>query len=78
MLKSEMLGIVKDLSFDEKKTILKRGNVEIRLFRPSKLSNRFKDYDVKKNFQIWLKEDQREFKPNHIFHFIIQIEIHKD
>ncbi len=66
MLKSEMFKIVRELKFDNKKTIFKRGDVEIQLYRPSVLSKRFKDYDVKKNFQIWLKEGEREFKPNHM------------
>ncbi len=66
MLKSEMFKIVKELPFDNKKTIFKKGDTEIQLFRPSKLSTRFKDYDVNKNFQIWLKEGEREFRPNHL------------
>jgi len=66
MLKSEIFKIVKELEFDIKKTIFKKGNTEIQLYRPSKLSARFKDYDVKKNFQIWLKENDREFRPNHL------------
>jgi len=66
MLKSEMFKIVKELEFDKKTTIFKKGKTEIQLYRPSVLSARFKDYDVKKNFQIWLKEGDREFKPNHL------------
>ena len=66
MLKSEIFKIVKELEFDNKKTIFKKGNTEIQLYRPSKLSARFKDYDVKKNFQIWLKQGNREFRPNHL------------
>ncbi|MFH1365618.1 MAG: hypothetical protein ABIH28_03480, partial [archaeon] len=66
MLKLEMFKIVKELEFDNKKTIFKKGDVEIQLYRPSKLSARFKDYDVKKNFQIWLKEGGRIFRPNHL------------
>jgi hypothetical protein len=66
MLKAEMFKIVKELEFDNKKTIFKKGKTEIQLYRPSVLSARFKDYDVKKNFQIWLKEGDREFKPNHL------------
>ena len=61
-----MFKIVKELEFDNKKTIFKKGDVKIQLYRPSILSKRFKDYDVKKNFQIWLKEGDREFKPNHM------------
>lgn len=49
-----------------KKTIFKKGDLEIQIFRPSKLSSRFKDYDSKKNFQIWLKEGNREFRPDHM------------
>ena len=61
-----MFNIVRELEFDNKKTIFKKGDVEIQLYRPSVLSARFKDYDVKKNFQIWLKEGKREFRPNHL------------
>ena len=61
-----MFKIVKELGFDKKVTVFKKGDTEIQLFRPSKLSTRIIDYDVKKNFQIWLKEGNREFKPNHM------------
>ncbi len=61
-----MFKIVEELEFDNKKTIFKKGNTEIQLYRPSVLSARFKGYDVKKNFQIWLKEGDREFRPNHL------------
>lgn len=61
-----MFKIVKELPFDIKKTVFKKGDVEIQLYRPSVLSARFKEYDVKKNFQIWLKEGEREFRPNHL------------
>lgn len=70
MIKSEIFKIVKELEFDKRKTIFKKGKTEIQLFRPSKLSARFKDYDLKKNFQIWLKEGEREFRPNHLRVFI--------
>lgn len=61
-----MFKIVKELPFDTKQTVFKEGNVEIQLYRPSVLAPRFKDYDVNKNFQIWLKEEKREFRPNHL------------
>lgn len=61
-----MFKIVRELSFDTRKVVYKEGDTEIWLFRPSKLSARFKDYDAKKNFQIWLKEGEREFRPNHM------------
>ncbi len=66
MDKSSMLNVVKKLPFDIKQSVYKEGNIEVQLFRPSTLSKRFKSYDVKKNFQIWLKEDGREFRPNHL------------
>ena len=61
-----MFKIVKELEFDKKISVFKKGDIEIQLYRPSKLSARFKDYDVKKNFQIWLKDGDREFRPNHL------------
>ena len=70
MIKSNMFKIVRGLELDEKKTVYKQGNVTIQLYRPSKLSQRFRNYNPKKNFQIWLKEAEREFKPNHLRVFI--------
>ncbi|MFA5240231.1 MAG: hypothetical protein WC476_11085 [Phycisphaerae bacterium] len=66
MNKVSMLDVVKKLAFDNKHTVYKEGNTEVQIFRPSVLSKRFKTYDVKKNFQIWLKEGEREFRPNHL------------
>lgn len=60
------MKIVKELGFDKKKVVLKEGKTELYILRPSKLPKRFKDYDVKKNFQIWLRENNREFRPNHL------------
>lgn len=65
-----MFEIVKKLEFDKEITVLKDKDLEIYLFRPSKLPKRFKDYDLKKNFQIWLKEGERRFRPNHLRIFI--------
>lgn len=39
---------------------------EAYILRPSKLSKRFEGYDVEKNFQIWLRDGKREFRPNHL------------
>ena len=64
--KQSMFEIVKELPFDTKKIVFKKDSFEIYLLRPSSLSERFKEYDVKKNFQIWLKENEREFRPNHL------------
>lgn len=66
MDKSSMLNIVKKLPFDVKQSVYKENNIEVQLFRPSSLSKRFQNYDVNKNFQIWLKEGEREFRPNHL------------
>ena len=65
-----MLNIVKRLGFDTKKVIHREGKLEIFIYRPSKLPPRFKTYDVKKNFQVWLREGKREFRPNHLRVFI--------
>ena len=62
-----MFEIVKGLDFDKEMMVCKDENgVEILLLRPSKLSKRFKNYDIKKNFQIWLREGKRKFRPNHL------------
>jgi len=62
-----MFEIVKELKFDRRFAVCEdEDGVELSIFRPSKLSTRFKDYDVKKNFQIWLNDGERQFKPNHL------------
>ncbi len=70
MDKEKMLEIIKKLPFDRKKAVYSDGETEIYLLRPSELSSRFAKYDVKKNFQIWLKQGSREFRPNHLRVFI--------
>ena len=56
-----------DLEFDKKEVICTDiDGVEIYVIRPSVLPKRFTGYDVKKNFQIWIKEGEREFRPNHL------------
>jgi len=66
MNKQAMFKIIKELPFDTNKVVYKKDDLEVYLFRPSNLSKRFEDYDVKKNFQIWLKEGERTFRPNHL------------
>jgi len=66
MNKEAMFKIIKELPFDTNKVVYKKDDLEIYLFRPSKLSKRFEGYDAKKNFQIWLKEGERTFRPNHL------------
>ncbi|MBS3112864.1 hypothetical protein J4418_02180 [Candidatus Woesearchaeota archaeon] len=65
---NDMFEIIKKLRFDEKVFLCKDSEgVEIYVYRPSKLNKKLKNvYDVNKNFQIWLKEEQREFRPNHL------------
>jgi hypothetical protein len=63
MNKDEMLDIVKALPFDKKHIVYKKSDFSVFLLRPSGLSARFKAYDRTKNFQIWLKEGEREFRP---------------
>lgn len=66
MYKKDIFKVVKELGFDIKHVVLKEKETEVYIFRPSVLSKRFKGYDVAKNFQIWLKEHNREFRPNHL------------
>lgn len=66
MNKQVVTNIIKTLPFDTEFHIFEQDEVMIYVRRPSELSKRFKSYDVKKNFQIWLKEADREFKPNHL------------
>ena len=58
------------MPFDVKKVIYKEKDLEVFVLRPSKLSARFKAYDIKKNFQIWIQEGKRRFRPNHMRVFI--------
>src|SRR5690554_108641 len=62
----EVFKIIKTLQFDKEKTIIEENGVRLFVFRPSKLSKRFSRYDRSKNFQIWLIEKERKFRPNHL------------
>ena len=65
----EMYQLIKDLPFDQEKTIYTdEDGVEVYVYRPSELPKRLKNrYDVTKNFQISLIEkDGRKFRPNHL------------
>ncbi|MFT4243838.1 MAG: hypothetical protein ACMXYB_00085 [Candidatus Woesearchaeota archaeon] len=61
-----LLDEVKKLKFDLKKTIYSKDDVEIYLIRPTKVKGNFKNYDINKNFQVFLKTKNREFRPNHL------------
>ena len=70
MKKEAMLKIVKQISLDTKKVVYTCQEIEVYIIRPSVLGKRFKDYDPKRNFQIWIREGKREFRPNHLRVFI--------
>ncbi len=65
----ELLGVVKSLPFEEKRTICIDSGTELYLLRPTMPSQNLKhdNYDPLRNFQIWLKEgDHPAFMPNHL------------
>jgi len=66
MIKEKMFDLVKELEFDKPKVVYQNKDTKIFLLRPSKLSSRFKYYDKNKNFQVWIKEGEKEFRPNHL------------
>jgi len=64
---SQIAKIAMDLPKDIMTSVYRNHNAELFIYRPNKLSSRFKDYDVDKNFQIFLKEGNNEaFRPNHL------------
>jgi hypothetical protein len=60
---NNLLNIIKELNFDVPTTVFKENGIEIFLVRPSKT---FKNYDINKNFQIFIKDGDRQFRPNHL------------
>lgn len=66
MEKAKVFQIVKSLEIGGNKTIFEDKNYRIWIHRPSKLTKRFESYDLSKNFQIWLRDGEREFRPNHL------------
>ena len=67
----DMYSIVKELVFDKEYTVFSRDDYRLFILRPSEVSKRFKNYDPKRNFQIWLAEGKDEpFMPNHLRVFI--------
>jgi hypothetical protein len=63
MKKDKMTNLIKNLEIGSKKTIYNKNNTEIYVVRPNK---KFKNYNINKNFQIFLKQGNREFRPNHL------------
>lgn len=67
MTYNEMKKIVLELPFDTMTEAYNNGEQAILIYRPSTLSERFKNYDVNTNFQIFLRiGDDRPFRPNHL------------
>lgn len=67
MTYNELRETILDLEFDTMTLTYDNGEQKILVFRPSTLSERFKDYDVNTNFQIFLQiGDEKPFRPNHL------------
>lgn len=67
MTYNDMRKIVLDLPFDTMTEVYNNGEQAILICRPRTLSERFKNYDVNTNFQIFLKiGNDRHFRPNHL------------
>jgi hypothetical protein len=62
----QMYKTIESLGFNTELRIHDDGEYEVFVLRPSKLGARFKNYDPKTNFQIWLRKGDRQFKPNHL------------
>ena len=73
-MKYEQLeNIIIDLPFEQKKIIYSNNGQTLYIFRPKELTERFSEYDAKKNIQIWLEIDgKKPFKPNH-FRLLIDL-----
>lgn len=67
MFHNEILELVKSLEFDRELQVFNYKEETISIYRPSTLSKRFKDYDLNKNVQIFLNnQNDRKFRPNHL------------
>lgn len=67
----ELKEFVYSAPFDTMTEVYRNEDIVLSVFRPTKLSKRFKNYDVNKNFQIFLQEGaEKEFRPNHLRMFI--------
>lgn len=64
----DMKQRVISLPFEKHDIILTDNNgVEVSVFRPREVPRRLRQkYDPNKNFQIWLKEGDEHFRPNHL------------
>lgn len=67
MKHGEMYEKIVKLEHDTKRSIcIDDDGIELFVLRPSVLPKRFQGYDINKNFQIWLRDGERGFKPNHL------------
>ena len=68
MKMKDMVKRAIDLSFEEHDVILVDDEgVELSIYRPIKVPKGLRqEYDSKTNFQIWLKDKDNHFKPNHL------------
>lgn len=67
MKKSALLNVVIELKFDKDYTLFQDDDgTRLYINRPSRVSPRFKNYDINKNFQIWMSNRSRTFRPNHL------------
>lgn len=67
MTYNDMKDFVIALPFDTMTEVYSNGKQSILIYRPSTLSERFKNYDVNTNFQVFLKiGDDKPFRPNHL------------
>lgn len=66
----DMFKKIMDLKFDTEMPVYRTEDIELYVLRPSIPPKRFLTYDPKKNFQIWLRDGARNFKPNHLRVFI--------
>jgi hypothetical protein len=63
----KMLDKILALPFDTMAEVYANDTQKVLVYRPSMLSARFKDYDIKTNFQIFLQiRDDKPFRPNHL------------
>jgi len=60
---SDLLYEIKSLKIGNSISIFNEYGVEIFISRPEKA---FKDYKLEKNFQVFIKEGERTFRPNHL------------
>ena len=63
----ELKEFVYSVPFDVMTEVYRNEDVILSVYRPSTLKKEFEDYDVSKNFQIFMQEGKdKPFKPNHL------------